>query len=425
MRRSIISLSLLLIGFYNITWAQGSFTPDTLRLTLAEAEKMFLAGNLSLLAEKCNVDAARAQIIQAKLYNNPNISIEQGVYDPGTKKVFDMGYSGNTGYTLQQLFYLAGKRNKRIRLEQINTQRQEYLFYDLLRTLKFQLRSDFNTIYYKQQTFRVYDKEISSLKKLISVFEEQNRKGFISDKELTRLQASLFSLENEKSEISNSIAEMNNDFSILLQMPGVYFVTIMETASTPVNIDSFKVQALVDTAMENRFDLKAADQYYRWNEANLAYQKALAVPDLTLQTDYSKQGSYVRNYNAVTLAIDLPFFNQNQGNIKAAKFQADNSKYILQSAADNVKGDVMQAYTKIIQNEQLYHSFDSHFYGNFEKLMEEMTRNYENKNISLLEFLDFYEAYKDNQVQLNAFLNNRLNTFEELNFSVGENIINY
>ncbi|MEI8202625.1 MAG: TolC family protein [Bacteroidota bacterium] len=427
MKIKLILLLLLLACFrINISEAQSNLQSDTLKITLAEAEKMFLNQNLLLLAEKCNVEAAKAQIIQAKLFSNPNISIEQGVYDPDTKRVFDIDYSRNTGFTIQQLFYLAGKRNKRIKLEQINTQKQEYLLFDLMRTLKLQLRNDFNTLYYQLQTLKVYEKEINSLKTLITVFEVQNKNGFVSDKELIRLKASIFSLENDKLNITSTIFKLQTELGSLIRKPNAYIIPqLNESNNNLVNIQSIDIKAITETALQNRSDLKAAEQDFKWNQTNLSYQKALGVPDFTLMGSYSKQGSYVRNYNAITLAIDLPFFNRNQGNIKAAKFQTDNSKYILQNTEEDVKADVLQAYKKISENESVYKTINASFNTDFDKLLDEITKNYEKKNISLLEFIDFYDAYKENTNQMNSFLSNRLNSFEELNYSVGKNIINY
>ena len=417
MTRTIILFFLILLsGKITVIKAQNSFPSDTLKLSIQEAEKIFLTQNLMLLAGKCNVEAARAQVIQARLFNNPNLSVEQGLYDPVTKKILDIDYTGNTDIAFQQLFNLAGKRNKSIRLEQINTQRQEYLLYDLLRTLKFKLRSDFNSMYFQMQTLKVYDIEIASMKKLISVIEVQYKNGFISKKDLVRLQASLFSLENEKLEISNNITALRVDFGILLHKPNTCFIPqINENSFDSINNTSLNLAMLIDSALQNRSDLKAAEQDCKWNEANLAYQKALAVPDLTLGARYSRQG----------VAIDLPFFNRNQGNIKTAKYLTENSKYTLQSVEDNVKGDVIQSYAKVLQNEKVFRSYDYMHTDDLGKLLEEITKNYEKKNISLLEFIDFYDAYKENTVQMNNFLKNRLDAFEELNFSVGKNIINY
>lgn len=48
-------------------------------LTLKEAEQRFLKCNLSLLAERYNVDIAQARLLQAGLFDNPVISFEQNV----------------------------------------------------------------------------------------------------------------------------------------------------------------------------------------------------------------------------------------------------------------------------------------------------------------------------------------------------------
>ena len=60
-------------------------------LTLKEAEQRFLERNLSLIAERYNIDMAQAQVLQAKLFENPVISLEQNVYNLLNGKYFDFG----------------------------------------------------------------------------------------------------------------------------------------------------------------------------------------------------------------------------------------------------------------------------------------------------------------------------------------------
>src|SRR5664279_12417 len=106
---------ILLICFCPYIFSQESLN-ETKSLNISQADSIFLAENLMLLAEKFNVDATRAQIIQAKLYNNITFSISQNVYDPQRKLWFDASSAGETASTIQKLFLLAGKRNKRISL---------------------------------------------------------------------------------------------------------------------------------------------------------------------------------------------------------------------------------------------------------------------------------------------------------------------
>lgn len=80
------------------------YAQDSLRITLPQTEALFINKNLSLLAEKYNINIAQAQIIQAKLYPNPNFSFSGNIYNPQLKKVADI--SNRTGqYTIdaQQL----------------------------------------------------------------------------------------------------------------------------------------------------------------------------------------------------------------------------------------------------------------------------------------------------------------------------------
>ena len=159
------------------------------------------------------------------------------------------------------------------------------------------------------------------------------------------------------------------------------------------------------------------------SQMNLSYQKALAIPDLTLSAGWDRNGSFVHNYNYIGLQFDLPFFNRNQGNIKTAKFDIESNKLKVQSTKDRVKADIIQAYAAVLENDDLYSKFDAKFAEDMDQLTVEMLKNFEKKNISMLEFLDFYDAYKQNVIQINTLQNNRLNAFENLNFTIGKDII--
>lgn len=402
---------------------------DTLKITLRQADSLFVQQNLTLLSEKCNIDAAKAQIIQARLFKNITIAANQNVINTeyktnGGRKWFDYTDKGETSVQLQKLFLLAGKRNKQIKLAELTANKEEQIYFDLLRTLKFSLRSGFYNIYYLKQIINVYDKEIASMNKLIKAYQGQFDKGYISKKELLRLKSSLFSLENEKIGFTTQLINSQTDFNVLMHTSNIYYSSQPDTSFlnklTPENL---KLQALIDTAYQYRYDLKVAQSDLNISQMNLSFQKALAVPDLALSAGWDRNGSYVHDYNFVGIQIDLPFFNRNQGNIKSAKSIIEGNKYKLQGTEDQLKADVISAYANAMETNDLYNKFDSKFMSELEVLNEEMLRNFEKKNISLIEFLDYYDAYKVNAVQLNNLLYDRINSFENINFSIGKDII--
>ena len=184
---------LIILTFLSFTLSGQEVFKDSLNISLLQAESSFISNNRSLLAEKCNINATKAQIIQAKLFTNITFAATQNVINPeyqtnGSRKWFDTSDKGETSAQVQKLFRLAGKRNKQIQIAELSANREEQIYFDLLRTLKYTLRSDFYNLFYLNQIVKVYDKEIASMHKLIDAYQSQVEKGFISKKELPESQ---------------------------------------------------------------------------------------------------------------------------------------------------------------------------------------------------------------------------------------------
>ena len=101
---------------------------NRLKLTIHEAERYLADHNLRLLAEHYAVDQAEARVIQAKLFDNPVISFEQNVYNRINGRYFDFGKEGESAVELEQLIYIAGQHNKRVKLEKINHEMSAYQY---------------------------------------------------------------------------------------------------------------------------------------------------------------------------------------------------------------------------------------------------------------------------------------------------------
>lgn len=399
---------------------------DTLRITLPEAEKQFLQKNLDLLAEKYNIDIARAQVIQARLYSNPNFSFNGNIYNPQNKKIVDV--SNKTGeyvVGLQQLIRVAGKRNKEIKLAETGTLISENQFFNLLRTLRFSLRSSFYNVYYLQNSINAYNNQIASLESLSASYEALKIKGVVTLKDAIRIKSLLYSLKAEQNGLQNQLNDVEAELKILLQDNKTWFVPAVEkNDALAVSFKQMNLPDLVDTAYQNRFDLKLAQSNLLYNQQNLALQKAMARPDVTLGAQFDKRGSFIDNASFFNVAIDLPFFNRNQGNIKVAKISIDQSKVVLNQQRLTVENEVQSAYTKALNTDKMLQSIDPGFRDEFENLLRAVSENFQKKNISLIEFTDFNESYKNNILQINELQNQKMQAIETLNFTVGKTILN-
>jgi cobalt-zinc-cadmium efflux system outer membrane protein len=429
----MIGKVLALAGFLCLPGVKSSFAQngdenqlkaDTLSLGLDSAEDIFIRQNLSLLAQRYNVNANEALVLQAKLWPNPNFGIGHTLYSGQLHQFFPLGVNDETVAELDQLILLAGKRNKQIKLAQANTKLAEYQLFDLLRTLKYTLRTDFYNIYYQRRSATVYDEEIQALQKVVSAFNQQEGKGYIAESEVVQIKAQLYNLQSEYNDLINQINDTESELKLVLQVKNtVYVVPEVDTnAVAAMGPSKYSLTTLVDSADLNRTDLMIAKQNTEINKLQYSYQKALAVPDLTLSLNYDEAGGFDLNYYGIGASIDLPFFNRNQGNIKSAKLMIAFADATQKSTEATVQENVYRALQKAYADEKLYKNIDPSFARDFERLSQAELSQYEKRNIGLLEFQAFYDAYKQNVLQVNTILFNRMSAFEDLNFYTGSNL---
>lgn len=427
MKRIPLFFVILFFVQYGFCQDTVNIKQDTIRLDIKQAEQIFLSKNLSLLAQQYSIDSARAAVITARLYDNPQFSFASGFYQPETKKFFDYG-AKNREIALQvsQLIKTAGKRNKAITLATSAIDVQQFQFYDLLRTLRYVLRNDFYNIYFLERSEKLYEQEINSLKSIVPAFEQEEKKGFIALKDVLRIKSQLYTLQAEYNDLQTNIDNIQSEFRLLIRAaPNSYIVASADTNIVNTGIVSqIPYQLLMDTALVNRPDIRALNSGILYSQNNLILQKAIAKPDLTFNINYDRQGSYVKYFNSIGVGFPIPLFNRNQGNISNAGIQINVSKLNYDIGLDKLKNDVTTSYITALRAEKLLLSFDPNFDNDLKHLNEEVFKNFKKRNLTILEFLDFYESYKQNVLQLNKLRFNKMSALEQLNFSVGKIIFN-
>lgn len=395
-------------------------------LTLKEAEQRFLERNLSLIAERYNIDMAQAQVLQAKLFENPVISLEQNVYNRLNGKYFGFGKEGEAVVEIEQVIHLAGQRNKQVRLEKINKEIAEYQFEEVMRTLRQELNEKFVEVYFLSKSIAIYEKEVNSLQALLGGMKIQQEKGNISLMEISRLESMLFSLRKEKNERENDLLTTRGELNLLLNLP--------EDTQVQLSLDEEVLQQLdlsqlsfadLKAIINERPDQKIARSTVNASRANLKLQKSMAFPEFSVKGNYDRVGNFINDYFAIGVSLSVPIFNRNQGNIKAARFSIQQAGVQQEYAANRADMELFTAYTSLEKATQLYQSTNMDLERNFEKLITGVNENFTRKNISLLEFIDYYDSYKETCIQLYEIKKNVFLAMENLNTVVGQNVLNY
>jgi cobalt-zinc-cadmium efflux system outer membrane protein len=152
-------------------------------------------------------------------------------------------------------------------------------------------------------------------------------------------------------------------------------------------------------------------------------QKAKRIPDLTLGATYDRVGGYIPNYNSLTLSFDLPFWNRNQGNIKMSEYKIEENKVLKNQKELEVKDDITKAFVQFVEMDKLYKSSLQKFNSCYINLFNGIAFAYKNHTINLLEFIDYYESFKNSENGYFQLQYNRLDAIENLNLATGTNII--
>lgn len=395
--------------------AQTGHDPDTLHLNLEQAERTFLANNLSLLAAHFDIDINKAVVMQSRYWDNPMLSTDQNLYDGGWFRHYD-GY-GQVYLQLSQLIKTAGKRRKLIQLSTDNVLSSEQQFNDMMRNLHYMLETDLNELARLQSSRAVYIRQSASLQQLSSAMEAQLAAGNVSAKENLRVKGLYFSTQSELVDVEKQIDDLQRELHTLLQLQKNSVIEFVpgDSATDLQSIPSLDV--LIDTARTNRPDLKLANLGVINQQHNVSYQRALAAPDVTVGVEYDKANSYVPNYWGLAVSLPVPILNRNKGNIKAAEFSVQQAKVLQQESGYKVEQEVIAAYNKFQKSLSVWKEGAGQLDQQYDNMLQNMTNSFRQRQIGLLEFIDFFDSYKDiklRRIQQQADVSNAI---AELNFT--------
>jgi outer membrane protein, heavy metal efflux system len=415
MQHLVVSLFLIILGSSQLV------AQDTLHISIRKADSLFQAKNYYLLAASMNIEAQKAQIIQAKVYPNPIFTADINAYDPGNNQAFHVGKTGQKVFQLEQLIILGGKRKAEIDMAKTNVGIAELEFQQLIRELKFRLHSDLYTIGQQDFLLKKYNKQLNFLDTLLKSYETQANKGNIPLKEVVRLRGAYIQLNNDRAELYQLYIQTQTDLQILLQSSSVILPD-----STDLNLNHYLIPSSVgdiqNAAMENLPELQVMKQNKILAEQYLKYQKRMAVPDINIFASYDQRGGAFNNQINSGISIPLPLWNRNRGNIKTSQYQLQESEYNLLAKENEIISRINNSYAYYIQTVSEYKKSTELYNEDFEKTVDGINTNFQKRNVSIIEFIDFFESYNDVLAELVRIKTQLVISAEQINLFTGKDI---
>ncbi len=394
---------------------------DTLRISLKQADSIFLSTNYNLLASSMNIDAQKAQIIQAKLYPNPTVTVDVNAFDPQNNEVFHTGKTGQKSFQYDQLILLGGKRKAQIDLAKTNSQIAELEFQDLIRQLIYQLHSSLYNL--NQQTFLInkYNSQLILLDSILTAYDAQVTKGNIPLKDLVRLKGVYLNLSNNRAEIYKHYFEELATIQTILQSNST-IVPIISEANIKAFIRPLVISELNDLALQNRPDFLISEKNKVLAVQYFEFQKKMSIPDINLFTSYDQRGGAFTNQVNFGISMPLRLWNRNQGNIKTAQFLMKQSEYSAEAQKKELFAEINRSYLLFNQSINEYNKISYLYNEDFEITLKGMLDNFKKRNVSLLEFIDFFEGYNNALEEIARIKIQLATSGEELNYTTGKQI---
>lgn len=391
---------------------------------LPQLEAQFLQQNSELLASKFNIERADAEIVQEKLWSNPTLSISE-VNLWKTYKVeeqpFLFGKYGNNqqiSVELEQLIETAGKRKKRIAVKELEKKNSIFEFEELLRELKKELRQTYYSLGRLNQQEVQLKNMVDLFVQLQSQYEKQAQLQNIPKADFFRVQSELIGLQKEQIELQSEQTEMLSKLRLLTHN-NMLSLEQLDFSSFKTISNQFPID-LKEKAKEQNIGIRRQENEIFLAEKQWKLEKAQRIPDMTFQVNYDRGGNIMRDFVGVGVSFDLPVFNSNKGNIKSSQLNIQQQKEVQTSLLMNLETTIdrlqnqLQILDKILSNDVSNHLEEQ------QKMIENYRKHLNSKQITLLEFIDFTQAFREAQ---NAYLEmkeNHHNTREELQYIVGQ-----
>lgn len=420
---------LVLFGFVNKSFGQTqvsavSRNPDTLHITVQDAEKMMIDKNLDLIANHFNIDIAHAQTIAAKLWDNPGLSYSQGIWDNNTVTPFrirDPG--GEVAVQLDQVFKTAGKRHRLVEYNKANEKAAEYAYYDLLRNLKFQFRSDFYQLDALLKTQKVFDVELEKSVILEKALREAYSKNDVALKDVVTIQSTMFQLQTDLTNNLSQITDLESEMRYMLQLQPSLFIMPQMPVIDKIALPAVEMDSLYASAIENRPDVQNNAEQVVASDWYLKYNKSLIAPDLDVSLGYDRAGAVSTNYTGFGVSLPLPLWNFNQGGVRQARATLQQNKVQLDASKLKAVNDVNQAYEKLVQLSRLDLDVQIQNNKSFDQLMAGIYDVFQKKEMSLRDLVIYMDTYKQQAGNFNSYIASYYTAKENLNMAVGKDVI--
>ncbi|EXG77855.1 outer membrane protein [Xylanibacter oryzae DSM 17970] len=412
----LLLLVILIIALVQSGYSQTVISPITYSRFINKVD----SGNLDFAAQKLNVSIAEAQVIAAKVRNDPQLGINYFNNEQPSKQ---MGYGGSVSISQTVTF---GKRSAAIKLAKSENQLSQSLLADYLRNLHADAAISFYSALKQKMLYQVKQHAYQSILSLAKSDSIRYAKGEIM--EIDAIQSKV-EAGVEYTDLLQAATDRDKAYSDLSLYTGTKKVSLIYQPDADLRLpyNSFNLSDLIQRGITERADLVAAMQNVDVAGKALVVAKREKNIDLTVSLEV-QHSAEVKNeiapapsYNSYNagLSIPIPFSKLNKGNIMAAQRRVEQASLQYDQAVLQVQNDILKSYTQYESAAKQVRHFEDGLLKQAKDVLDGKIYSYKRGDISLLEVLNARRTYDDVQSKYIETLFDYDSALVELQRSVG------
>jgi outer membrane protein, heavy metal efflux system len=393
--------------------------PASVTVSLDDAIQMALQHNHNLLAARTTIQQSEAEEITANLRPNPVILSDWQFLPVFQPSQFSEDYLDNTAQFdlgLSYLFERGKKRQHRLRAARDITAQTRSLVADSERGLAFSVASGFINVELAESTLALAQQDLQSFQNTVEIAQARYNAGDIGESDLLKIKLQLLQFQTDVSAAKLARVQGLSDLRQLLGYESIaadYDVAgSFDYQPVKGNVDDFQAMAL-----QNRPDLRAAQQGVTAANSQHALQQAIGKRDITGQVSYT----HIGYLNDISLfgQMQMPIFDRNQGEIARAAYAITQAQEQEKFTGGQVQTDVRDAFENLRTNDQVVALYRSGYLDEAQQSRDISEYAYRHGAASLLDFLDAERSYRATQLAYRQALASYLLATEQLREAVG------
>ena len=369
---------------------------EPFRVTLDDALTLLRRQNPKLLAGALRIRAAHGDVTTAGLLPNPTLSTGVGNLPLGRTNPQGLGVGATvtSSVGLEEEVPLPGKRSARVASARWREAQAAAERTDLERTLAFEARSRFVALLEASRRLGLAQENLDHYRDTVGVSQARAREGEISPAEFDKIALEQRGFERE---VADAEVDRRHAAAALLPLLGVEAGDVEAVGELVLPPPPDDVDHLIAEALARRPDLKAAERAADAADATLRLARAERWPNPTLGLQYTHSEFLVSgdlaNQLGASVALPVPVFNRNQGEIERAAAEALIARHEIDRLRLEIPQEVRAAVTELAVARGRAQRFEDGFLRQAREARTAAEASYREGAVSLLEFLEAERTY--------------------------------